>query len=150
MGMRKIKSILLALALCSVAHAQETAVIDVTDKAALEAAKDTSVTVQGKVLKAEWSRSGKVCNVTFEGAPHFMAAAFEKGREKLDAAFNGDFAANITGATIKLSGKLAAYGGRDPAMKEATQMIIGTTNQITVVTPATPATPATAPSTQPQ
>jgi hypothetical protein len=141
--MRKRDLLLIVmLLLAPVAVAQESTLIDVTDKAALEAAKDKNVTVHGKVLKAEWSGSGKVCNVTFEDAPHFVGAAFEKNREKLDTAFGGDFAASMTGAEIKLSGKIAAYGGRDPAMKEATQILITSTNQVTVLTPAAPATQA--------
>jgi hypothetical protein len=135
------------LLLCCSVRAEEGAVIDVADKATLDAAKGTDVIVQGKVSKAEWSKSGKVCNVEFENAPHFMCAAFDRNKEKLDAAFNGDFAKAMTGATVKISGKLAPYGGRIEALKEATQIVIKETRQVTFV--ATSDAPATQPTTQP-
>lgn len=121
----------------------DTKTIQASDTAAITAAKDTTATVQGKVESAEWSKSGKVCTITFENAPGFMAAAFQKSKEKLDAAFGGDFAKQMVGATIKINGKLAAYGGHDDTFKDAMQVVIKTTGQITVVTPST------APATQP-
>ena len=137
--------LLVVLGLSVLARAdEETKTIDASDAAAITAAKDTNATVQGKVSSAEWSKSGKVCTIEFENAPTFMAAAFEKSKEKLDTAFGGDFAKNITGATIKVTGKVAAYGGHAEKYKDAMQVVIKTTGQITVVTPASQ--PATQPS----
>jgi len=135
------------MALSLVVRADEAPkTIDASDTAAVTAAKDTDVIVQGKVALAEWSKSGKVCNITFENAPGFMAVAFAKTRKKLDEAFGGDFAKQLTGATVKVSGKLGEYKGYDKQYKDAMQLIIKDTSQVTVVMPATQ--PTTQPTTQ--
>lgn len=146
----RLLATLLMLAACSVAGAQEVSssdapvVLDASDKAGLEANRGKQAFVTGKVKEAAWSGTGKVLNITFENAPAFMAAAFEKNREKLDEAFSGDLAKAITGATVKLSGKLQVYGGRIEELKDSTQLIITSVNQVTIVEAGTPATqPAT-------
>jgi hypothetical protein len=133
---------LAAVVACSIFVAQAaladgSAVIKSSDKDALKAAVGTEVTVEGKVASAEWSKSGKVCNIKFEGEPTFVVASFEKSRAKLDEAFGGDFTKQFAGATIRISGKLAEYGGRDPKYKEATQIVLSQTGQVTIMTPAT-------------
>lgn len=132
-------------------HAQETpatqpaaGIINVTDKAALEAAKGTSATIEGKVSLAEWSKSGKVMNIEFDGAPYFMGAVFERNRAKLDEAFGGDLTKALTGATVRITGEIAPYGGKSEKFKDTLQIILKTGNQLTVVTPA-----AESPATQP-
>ncbi len=135
---------LILIGSASVLIAEETsAVIDVTDKAAIEAQNGKSVTVQGKITLAEWSKTGKVMNITFNNATHFTAAAFERNRAKLDEGFSGDIAKAMTGANVKLTGKIQPYGGRSAALKDSYQMIITGVNQVTI-TDAT-----TQPSTQP-
>ncbi|HEX8322291.1 MAG TPA: hypothetical protein VF595_00135 [Tepidisphaeraceae bacterium] len=135
------------LALFAVAALAEVpgGIIKTDDKAALTAAIDKEVTVEGKVSAAAWSKSGKVCNIEFEGDPNFVVAVFEKSRPKLDEAFGGDFTKQFNGAVLRVTGKLAAYGGRTPKYKDATQIILTQTGQITVVTPAS-TQPATRPS----
>jgi hypothetical protein len=136
----------LVLLTFSIAGAHETSssdapvVLDAADKAGLEAARGKMAFVTGKVKEAEWSKSGKVLNITFENAPSFMAAAFEKNRKKLDEAFSGDLAKAVAGATVKLSGKLQAYGGHLEELKDSTQLIITGVNQVTIVEPAAPTT----------
>lgn len=133
-----------------VARAQDSSssdapvVLDASDKAGLEANRGKMAFVTGKVKEAAWSKSGKVLNITFENAPSFMAAAFEKNRKKLDEAFSGDLAKTLTGATVKLSGKLQVYGGHMEELKDSTQLIITTVNQVTIIEPGSPSTqPAT-------
>lgn len=127
--------------LASWVFAQETttspAIIEATDKAALDANAGKQVVVQGKVESAEWSNTGKVMNIRFANAPDFMAAAFERNRKKLDEAFNGDLAKTLTGAQVKLTGKLQKYGGHIPELKDAQQLVITSVNQVTIVAPAT-------------
>ncbi|MGC4033032.1 MAG: hypothetical protein QM754_15110 [Tepidisphaeraceae bacterium] len=136
----KIKSAFAMLfAAALVAHAEpESKIIKVSDTAALEAAKDgEEVVVEGKVAKAEWSKSGKVANIEFEGDPKFMIVVFEKSRAKLDEAFGGDFTKQFTGATVRFTGKIAAYGGKAKKYEGATQMIVSQTGQVTVMVAAT-------------
>lgn len=143
---RHLAAVLLCSALVAPAvWADGSPVIKSDDKAALTAAIDTNVTVEGKVASAEWSRTGKVCNIKFEGEPTFVVAVFEKSRAKLDEAFGGDFTKQFIGATIRISGKLAAYGGRDPKYKEATQIVLSQTGQVSVMTPATQPSATTQP-----
>ena len=129
-------SLIAALALTAVAD-DDSAVIKVSDKAALDAADGKEATVEGKVAQAKWSRTGTVCAVTFEGTTGFSCAVFKKNKDKLDAGFGGDFAKQITGATVKITGKVAAYGGRDPKLEGGKQMIISDTGQVTIVSGAT-------------
>lgn len=140
-----VASLIAALALTAVAE-DMPAVIKASDKAALDAADGKEATVEGKVALAKWSRTGTVCAVTFEDANGFSCAVFKKNKEKLDAGFGGDFAKQLTGATVKITGKIAAYGGRDPKLEGGKQIIIGDTGQVTIVTPAA-TQPATAPTT---
>src|SRR5258706_10581905 len=100
--------------LCFVAHAEDAAkpeVIDATDKAALTAAIDKDVTVSGTIKKAEWSQTGKVMNIEFADS-ELIGAVFEKSREAIDKAFDGDAAKKWTGAKVKVTGKRAKYGGK--------------------------------------
>lgn len=146
----KLLTVVLLFVAFAVARAQDSSssdapvVLDAADKAGLEANRGKVAFVTGKVKQAEWSKSGKVLNITFENAPSFMAAAFEKNRKKLDEAFSGDLAKTLVGATVKLSGKLQVYGGYMEELKDSTQLIITTVNQVTIVEPGAPSTqPAT-------
>ncbi len=139
--MKRYLSLVLVALLAGWVFAQEAttspALIDASDKAALDANAGKPVVVQGKVESAEWSSTGKVMNIRFANAPGFMAAAFERNRKKLDEAFSGDLAKTLTGAQVKLSGKLQKYGGHIPELKDAQQLVITSVNQVTIVTPAT-------------
>ena len=118
------------------------AVIDVSDKAALEANKEKQVTVVGTCSGASWSSSGKVMNISFAGAEEsrFGAVMFEKNKQKMDAAFGGDAAKAWTGAKLRIRGKLSTYGGKVAARLGETQIIINDSSQVTVVEPAPAAT----------
>ena len=133
--------LLALLALAPLTAAQDLpAVLRANDAAAIEAAKDASVIVVGKVTKAEWSRSGKVLNIEFEGATNFTAAEFERQKAKLDESFSGDFGKALTGAIVRLNGKIQPYGGHDQTLKNTLQLLITDSSQVTVVQPATPTT----------
>lgn len=136
-------SLIAALALTAVAD-DAPAIIKVSDTPAIDAADGKEVTVEGKVDQARWSRTGSVCTVTFADATGFSCAVFKKNKEKLDAGFGGDFSKQLSGATVKITGKVAAYGGRDPKLTGGKQIIISDTGQVTIVTPA-----ATQPTTAP-
>ena len=117
-------------------------VIDVTDKAAVEAAMDREAVVEGVVERAEWSRSGKVMNIEFKGAENgLLAVVFERKRQQLDEAFAGDLAKALTGAKVRVRGTIKPYGGRAAAMKGRPQIIIEDGQQITILEKA----PATQP-----
>ncbi|GIW77127.1 MAG: hypothetical protein KatS3mg104_2190 [Phycisphaerae bacterium] len=120
-------------------NAQETAsreppvVLDATETESLKANQGKMAVVTGNVTEAAWSRSGKVMNIRFENAPGFLAVVFERNRKSMDEAFNGDLAKTLTGSTVKLRGKLRPYGGHDPSFKDATQMILTSSSQITIL-----------------
>ena len=145
--MKPVFSAAVLLAVSVFAFAEPSTIIKVGDTAAIEAAKDTEATVEGKIAKAEWSRSGKVCNIEFEGEPKFMAVVFEKSRPKLDEAFGGDFSKDWTGAVVRLTGKIAPFGGKVKKYEGYSQMILSQMGQISVLTPATQ--PSTQPATMP-
>ena len=107
------------------------------------------VILVGTVRRAEWSTSGKVMNIAFDGAEDdaFGVAIFERQRGAFDEAFGGDFAKTVAGAEVRLTGTLTEYGGSSERLKGRPELILRTTNQVTIVTPAT--RPATSPSTQP-
>jgi len=139
---------LMVLCLCAAAHAEDApatqpstqpAVISAGDAATLAAKKGETVTVEGVIAKAEWSKSGKVFNVEFkdiEADKGLMVSAFQKNKEKLDAAFDGDAAAKLTGAKIQITGKLEVYGGKIEKFKDRLQIVIQNPQQITIVEPA--------------
>ena len=109
-------------------------VVDVADKAAVDAAMDREAIVEGVVDRAEWSRSGKVMNIEFKGAENgLLAVVFERKRQQLDEAFAGDLSKALTGAKVRLRGTIKPYGGRAESMKGRPQVIIEDGHQITIV-----------------
>ena len=114
--------------------------IDVSDKAALDAAMDKQVELEGVVSRAEWNAKGSVFFINFENAQEtkVLAVAFEKKREALEKSFAGDLSKALTGAKIRVRGTLKDYKGKP-------EVIIEMPSQITIVEMA----PTTAPSTQP-
>ena len=128
------------LALAQDAPTTHPVVLDVTDKAAVEAAVNRDAIVEGVVERAEWSRSGKVMNIEFKGAENgLLAVVFDRKRQQLDAAFAGDLGKALTGAKVRLRGTIKPYGGKAESMKGRPQIIIDDGHQITIVerTPAT-------------
>jgi hypothetical protein len=106
--------------------------IDATDKAALEAAANKDVVVVGTIKKAKWSGTGKVMNVEFDESP-LIAAVFERNKDAVNAAFEGDAAKKWTGAKVKLKGKLGKYGGPQKNFADRPQIVINKPDQVTIV-----------------
>jgi DNA/RNA endonuclease YhcR with UshA esterase domain len=124
-------------------------VIDVTDKAAVEAAMNRDAIVEGVVERAEWSRSGKVMNIEFKDAGNgLLAVVFDRKRQQLDQAFAGDLGKALTGAKVRIKGTIKPYGGRVESMKGRPQIIIDDGHQITIMEsrPATQPTSSLSPS----
>jgi hypothetical protein len=115
----------------AVAAELDRPVIAASDKAALDANDGKEVTVTGTIKKAAWSGTGKVMNVEFADSP-LVAAVFEKNKAAIDRAFGGDAAKKWTGAKVKVSGKLAKYGGRIEALKGKPQIIIDKAEQVVI------------------
>lgn len=130
--------VLLGMLVLTSSNAQETAssdppvVLNATETEALKSNQGKMAFVTGKVTEAAWSRTGKVMNIRFENAPGFMAVVFERNRKSMDEAFNGDLSKTLTGATVRLRGKLQSYGGHIPEFKDATQMVLTSSSQITI------------------
>jgi hypothetical protein len=115
------------------------AIIQASDKTTIEAviaaAKDEDVVVEGLCSEAEWSNSGKVMNLKFDGAEEsrFSAVVFLKNREKIDEAFGGDATKAWSGAKLRIKGKLREYAGKSSAMKGRPEITIAEASQVTVV-----------------
>lgn len=117
---------------------QPMTLVDATDKAAVDAAMGKDVIIQGTVSAAEWSRSGAVMNIDFKGAEksRLLAVLFQKTRATFDASFSGDVSKTLTGAKVRIKGKLVVYGGQQESFKGRPQVILDRPDQITVVEPA--------------
>jgi DNA/RNA endonuclease YhcR with UshA esterase domain len=136
--------ILIACTLALARQEQPTSkpvLIDVSDKAAVDAAMGKEVELEGVVRSAQWHPKGTVFFVNFEKTDEskVMAVAFEKKREALDQSFAGDVAKALTGARVRIRGKMSEYKGKP-------QVIIDMPSQITILETA----PTTGPSTQPE
>lgn len=113
--------------------ASQPALIEASDRAAVDAAMDQDVVIQGVVRSAEWSRTGRVMNIEFEGAEDgLLAVVFDRTREAMDAGFGGDLAKALTGARVRLRGRIQPYGGRVEAMQGRPQIILEFPSQITI------------------
>ena len=136
---------IVVLLLCCVAFvcaedtpATQPAVIEASDTAGLNAKKGETITVEGVVESARWSSTGKVLNVVFKDTEKdkgLLCAAFDKNKEKLDAAFGGDAPAQWTGAKVRVTGKLENYGGKIEAWKDRPQIVIQYPEQVVIVEP---------------
>ena len=136
---------LIALALGNAALAEPTSaptVVDATDQAKIVENLGREVIVEGVVDRAAWSASGKVMVIDFKGVDNstFGAVAFEKLKDRLDKSFMGDAAKDFTGAKLRIRGKIAKYGGKVSALKDALQIVISDPSQVTIVEPASGAT----------
>ena len=133
-------------------------VVKANDAAAISAAVDKEVVVEGKITSAAWSRSGKVMNIDFEGGGEgkFMAVVFDRDKAKFDEALKGDAAKTLTGATVRLRGKMEKYGGKSERLKDHFQIVLRMPSQVTIETAGAsgsattkPASPAPAPAPAP-
>jgi DNA/RNA endonuclease YhcR with UshA esterase domain len=117
----------------------DAAVIKPEDHDAIVANMDKDVVIEGTIDKAEWSKSGKVMIATFEGGAEtkLQAVLFVANREKFDSAFSGDVSKALTGAKVKIKGKLKDYKG-------SPEVVMDKPDQITIVEAAAEK-PATTP-----
>lgn len=130
---RKLLLLLPLLFLSTFSLAEEPAtkpaatVIKASDKAALDANKDKTVTVEGSVTDAAWSKSGKVMIIKFADADDsgFSAVVFDRAKTAFNKAFDGDAAQSLTGAKVKVTGKLGSY-------HDQPQIILNKPSQITI------------------
>jgi aspartyl/asparaginyl-tRNA synthetase len=98
-----------------------------------------TVLIEGVVSSAEWSQTGKVMEIRFVGvsdAKGFTAVVFDRNRKVLDEAFDGDLAKSLSGATVRLKGKLRTYGGRAKALEGRIEMTLDKPEQITITAPS--------------
>jgi|SRR5687767_847876 len=137
--MRAFAAVAVLLVICLTLRAQEApatapTMIRADDPAALAAAMNSDVMVEGVVERAEWSRTGKVMNIEFKGASDgLLAVVFDRKRQQLDEAFGGDLGKAITGAKLRVRGTLKPYGGRTESMKGRAQIIIEDGHQIIIM-----------------
>jgi hypothetical protein len=114
---------------------QKHVVLQASDAEAIDTHLGIRVTVEGVVKSAAWSRSGKVCNIEFEGTDEskFFACLFERSKRKFDDAFGGDLATAIVGRKVRVRGLLDLYGGRDQSWMDRTQIILSNPGQLEIV-----------------
>jgi DNA/RNA endonuclease YhcR with UshA esterase domain len=135
--MLRMMAMLWAVLFCTMTlHAEDTpatqpstnpAVIQASDLATLKSKVGEIVAVEGVVERASWSASKKVMNIYFKDARDgFMCAVFEKNKEKVDAGFEGDAAAKLGGAKIRVTGKIGMF-------RERPQILIDKPEQVTIL-----------------
>jgi hypothetical protein len=119
--------------------AAASGVVAATDHDQIKANLDKEIVVEGKVEKAEWSRSGKVFNISFEGVDEkqFAVVFFERNKKKFDEALQGDAGKTLTGASVRIRGKVVAYKGKNEKQKERLEIHLTDPTQITITTPTT-------------
>jgi DNA/RNA endonuclease YhcR with UshA esterase domain len=100
----------------------------VNDKAAVDAALDKDVILDGTIDSAAWSSSGKVMRIEFKDTAEskVQAVIFEKKRADFDAAFAGDVAKALGGKHVRINGRLKDYKGKP-------EIVIDQVHQITIV-----------------
>jgi DNA/RNA endonuclease YhcR with UshA esterase domain len=93
---------------------EKPVLVDVSDKAAVDAAMNKEEFLEGVVESAAWAPSGKVMRIQFKNADEskVQAVIFEKKRVDFDQAFGGDITKALTGARVRIRGKLKDYKGR--------------------------------------
>ena len=110
------------------ADAESPTLLKPDDKDALIANLDKDVVIEGVIETAAWSSSGKVMNAKFKdsGESKLQVIVFVKNREKFDNAFSGDVTKALSGAKVRIKGKLKDYKG-------SPEIVLDQVNQITVV-----------------
>ena len=113
--------------------ATDATAIAPNDKDAIAAGMDKEVVIEGVIDKAEWSGSGKVMKATFKDAADTKLSAiiFVKAREAFDKAFSGDVSKALSGAKVRIKGKLKDFKG-------SPEMVLDTVDQVTIVEAAPP------------
>lgn len=106
----------------------QPSVIQASDADAVKAAVNSETTVEGVIESAAWSSSGKVMNGKFKDSD-LRVAAFSRIKDKLDQAFSGDVAKTLTGAKVRIKGKVADFKGHP-------EIMVNQTTQITILEPA--------------
>lgn len=135
MSVAAVAVCLLGIAVANAADdAAKLPVIEVNDGAALKANIDKEVVLVGTCKQAAWSDTGKVLNVTFNGGEQtgVMVVAFAQSKKKLDEAFGGDIAKTLTGADLRVRGKLREYAGKS-GQKARPEITITDGSQVTIV-----------------
>src|SRR5580698_3908714 len=103
----------LAMAQDTTQPASQPTMLDPTDAAAAKAAEGKTVTVQGKITRAAWSKSGKTMQARFsKDKDSLILVIFARAKDDMDKAFNGDVAAALNGATVSATGEVKDYRGR--------------------------------------
>lgn len=128
--------------ICRAAPAQTTepAVLKPDDPGLRERLGQT-VLIEGTVSSAAWSQTGKVMEIRFVGVTEekgFTAVVFDRNRKAFDEAFGGDLAKSLSGATVRLKGKLRTYGGRAKALQDRIEMTLDKPEQITITAASAP------------
>jgi hypothetical protein len=101
--------------------------VDLKDPDALKAAMGSEVIVSGTVASAEWSRTGRVMRIEFNGTEksRFYAVIFPPQRPAFDQKYSGDVAKALAGAEVQITGKLQLY-------RERPEIIINRLDQLDV------------------
>jgi len=109
--------------------------INAADAQAVESKLGGTATVVGTVASIEWSRSGRVCNIEFEGNPEIplMACIFSSNREAFDEKFEGDIVRALAGKRVRVTATLEPFGGMIQKWLDRTQMILDHPDQIELV-----------------
>ncbi|MGF1633369.1 MAG: hypothetical protein ACFCVE_05910 [Phycisphaerae bacterium] len=117
------------------ADAEALPLIAATDEAALKEAVGKDARVWGTVRQAEWSESGKVMNVEFEGNEdsRFMVSTFARQRAELDEAFGGSLATFLQGKLIEVSGPVKTFRGPVNGVRDRIEIVIREPGQIKVL-----------------
>jgi DNA/RNA endonuclease YhcR with UshA esterase domain len=114
-------------------------VVKPDDKEAIAANMDKDVVIEGTIESAAWSGTGKVMAAHFKDGAEtkLQAVIFVKNRDKFDKEFSGDVAKALTGAKVRVKGKLKEFKG-------SPEVVMDTADQVTIVeaAPAAPAEPA--------
>jgi DNA/RNA endonuclease YhcR with UshA esterase domain len=100
-------------------------IINASDKVGITAAMPT-VTVVGTVDNVAVTDSVVTINFKDTTDSKFYAVVLRDGREAVEAAFNGDIAAAITGKTVHVTGNIVPYRGRP-------EIVISKPEQLTVI-----------------
>ena len=87
----------------------------------------SGVIVNGTVVSAEWSRTGRVMRIEFNGTDksRFYAVIFPPQRPAFDQKYGGDVAKALGGAQVRITGKLQIY-------RERPEIIINRLDQLEV------------------
>jgi DNA/RNA endonuclease YhcR with UshA esterase domain len=120
-------------------------ILKADDAEAVKSKLGQTVTVEGEVAKAEWSRTGKVMEIRFvgvEGENGFTVVVFDRNRKAMEEAFGGDLSAALGGATIRVTGKLREYGGRAKALAGRPELTLDRPGQLTILKAAPTTRPA--------